>query len=285
MRLSILFIFLFLGCQSGISVVKDSDRLIRDVYGEKYVKVYSIYRNSDKRFYILQNGKVIHKDLKFIKILDKHSSDTSHNHQVIDEQNHKKTLIVDSDIKFHRRMMCGTAFLMANHYWFKSKREPTGDFLVSIEMMQGNIPDTKKIKTVSLKDTKDMDEILFVNMKNIYDFGDFSNYGKKVATSPYTLIYKKGKKFGILGKLKYAHDKNQSFILTKTKSEELYDNISSVNGVLLVKRNGLLGYYEVTEVKYKSLEPFDIYLARFELPDGRKGYVDIEGNEYFDSIP
>ncbi len=48
------------------------------------------------------------------------------------------------------------------------------------------------------------------------------------------------------------------------------------------KKNGLVGYVNITPVKYKSLGAFDKTLSRFELPDGRKGYIDKRGKEYYD---
>ena len=51
---------------------------------------------------------------------------------------------------------------------------------------------------------------------------------------------------------------------------------------IIVGKNGMLGYYKITPIKYKTLDDFKESLARFTLPDGRKGYVDLKGKEYYD---
>ena len=48
------------------------------------------------------------------------------------------------------------------------------------------------------------------------------------------------------------------------------------------KENNLYGYYPQNEkAKYKKLEKFNFFFARFETEDGRKGWLDLSGNEYF----
>jgi hypothetical protein len=52
---------------------------------------------------------------------------------------------------------------------------------------------------------------------------------------------------------------------------------------VLMEKNGLKGFYEISkELRYKTLKPFSDGFARFSLPDGRKGWLDSNGNEYFD---
>jgi len=48
------------------------------------------------------------------------------------------------------------------------------------------------------------------------------------------------------------------------------------------KENNLYGYYpQNKEAKYVKLEKFNFFYAEFECPNGRKGWLDIYGNEYF----
>jgi hypothetical protein len=51
-----------------------------------------------------------------------------------------------------------------------------------------------------------------------------------------------------------------------------------------IEKNGLSAYYPIVkEIKYKTLEEFQGNFARFELPNGQKGWLDLQGNEYFDN--
>lgn len=48
------------------------------------------------------------------------------------------------------------------------------------------------------------------------------------------------------------------------------------------KKDDLYGYFPMNETaKYKSLEEYNQHFAAFEYPDGRKGWIDTEGKEYF----
>lgn len=54
------------------------------------------------------------------------------------------------------------------------------------------------------------------------------------------------------------------------------------NHPLRFKKDGLYGYFPMNQTaKYKSLEQYNQHFAAFEYPDGRKGWIDLEGKEYF----
>ena len=63
-----------------------------------------------------------------------------------------------------------------------------------------------------------------------------------------------------------------------------YQKITPFHNYLLIKRKNLFTFYPNigTEPKYKKLEPYIGYFARFETVDGKKGWVDRKGKEYFD---
>ena len=56
------------------------------------------------------------------------------------------------------------------------------------------------------------------------------------------------------------------------------------NEIYLIERGELFGYYPLNkEVKYKILESFQGNFARFELPNGQKGWISKQGKEYLDN--
>jgi len=67
--------------------------------------------------------------------------------------------------------------------------------------------------------------------------------------------------------------------IRKNKKTFIFDTVDISS--LKVGCNGLFGYFEKTEIKYKKLKPFEYNLASFELLNGRKGYIDRQGNEYY----
>lgn len=51
-----------------------------------------------------------------------------------------------------------------------------------------------------------------------------------------------------------------------------------------IKKNNLFGYFPLNkEPKYKTLEKFQDNFARFQLPNGQKGWIDLTGREYLDN--
>ena len=61
-----------------------------------------------------------------------------------------------------------------------------------------------------------------------------------------------------------------------------YDEIIYDNGIFKIKKNDLLGYYKITQPKYKELNGFTFGLAKFKTENGKTGYIDNYGNEYYD---
>ncbi len=63
---------------------------------------------------------------------------------------------------------------------------------------------------------------------------------------------------------------------------EYYDEIDFSNPFAIkVKKNNLWGYRN-TKIKYKKLNKFVYALASFELENGKKGFIDHNGNEYLE---
>lgn len=76
-------------------------------------------------------------------------------------------------------------------------------------------------------------------------------------------------------------DFGDKFAIKDGDSIKYFDSIDLKNPFnLKVKKNNLVGYYNTTKIKYKSLENFEYNLAKFEDKHGNIGYIDLDGNEY-----
>ncbi|MDW8848978.1 hypothetical protein SD960_02645 [Flavobacterium sp. MMLR14_040] len=52
-----------------------------------------------------------------------------------------------------------------------------------------------------------------------------------------------------------------------------------------IKKNNLFGYFPLNkEPKYKTLEKFQDNFARFQLPNGQKGWIDLTGERIFGQL-
>ena len=90
---------------------------------------------------------------------------------------------------------------------------------------------------------------------------------------------------------------NLNFLLPLKNSENLayynvrnlpvdLESVEGINykGLFKIKKNSLVGYFPINkEPKYKILEDFQENFARFEFPNGQKGWLDLNGNEYLDN--
>ena len=76
--------------------------------------------------------------------------------------------------------------------------------------------------------------------------------------------------------------KNNEFGIRSKGATTFYDAIDFSDAYnIKVKKDNLWGYFKTSELKYKKLAPFVYNLARFELANGKKGYIDLKGTEYF----
>lgn len=62
------------------------------------------------------------------------------------------------------------------------------------------------------------------------------------------------------------------------------DSIEKINqDIYLIEKNGYYTYFPIVrEIKYNYLSKFEENFARFELPNGQKGWLDLDGNEFLD---
>ncbi len=129
-----------------------------------------------------------------------------------------------------------------------------------------------------------------------YDSVNISHFGFETLTLYSETGY--SKKYPILFYCKRKDGKYDlntlEFLLLESPPEsilhvniELPKNLDKVvpvdQDIYRIEKNGLSTYYPIMkEIKYKKLGDFDENFARFTLPNGQKGWLDKEGNEYLD---
>lgn len=98
--------------------------------------------------------------------------------------------------------------------------------------------------------------------------------GDYVSLPPSWIVAKKKGKYGVFD----VKEENKEIL------PFVYDKIEAKNTHLLLWKKGLVAYYPLSETpRYKTLEPFKYSLARFQLPDGRWGWLGKDGKEYIDN--
>ena len=219
---------------------------------------YNVYQVDGKQEFYIKNktGQITVKHLKYYAQLNGYL-------QALDTKN--IPLFIDADglksDEIHPFYgVCGTV----PHYELAIK-DSANTFIVTEDE---TFYDSEGIPPVAIQtiSKKQADGVYFVNGQNQFNFTSNYGYGRFWWPDPRTIYYKSGGKYYFL----------------KDSDHAAYDQVEYDMGRLLVKQNNLIGIYGFLPVKYVDLGAFNYRLARFELPDGRTGYVDDTGKEYFD---
>ena len=242
---------------------------------------YQEYKKKDGTFYIVQDGKIIYDNLKYVKILFKEKN--GNKIQIIDAKNKAHIVFIKADeeqVVEPPLLFCGNGSMTHKINIIKSNKyikvDATARYLDELETKL--YKDAKKTHLVTKVDKSKADELFFHKNKDQIEF--YENEGKPM----YAIYYKKDNKYGFFGDITVVRKKKKIlYNFKKSKDNKRYDILEfKAKNRILLGREGMLGYHKLTPVKYKVLNDFEENLARFELPDGRKGYIDTEGNEYYD---
>lgn len=250
---SILVAAILIATSHSFTLAQSTDQLISEINGRK------VYQKATNGTFYIKNktGRTVYKNLKFVRPIHQ-------NWQVIDQYN--KSFYIDEKGKKQQKFknffgLCGTV----PHY--ELTIEETDDAFVvwndEVFYDYGNkIPATRE--AIIAKDVAD--KVFFINGTTSFEFTANYGFGNMVNPPPTTLII----------------EKNQQFSIFNDPTATSYDAITLERGILKTQKNGLVGVYGVCSPKYKSIGGFQHYLAVVELPNGKKGYIDNTGKEYFE---
>ena len=159
-------------------------------------------------------------------------------------------------------MICGTG---VKEYHYKIIEKGEHYFLIKNEYLN-DLENTVLSKKIDSIHKKGIEKISFSNGKKEINYNSESFIFNYTKTFPNALIIDFNQKQGIL------YEKDVQF----------FDKVTYKSGLFKVKINNKLGYYGITEVKYIELDDFEYSLARFKTIDNKTGYIDSEGNEYYE---
>ncbi|MCP4441778.1 MAG: hypothetical protein GY810_22965 [Aureispira sp.] len=241
------------------SIAQNNDSLIVQLLTRHYV-----YKNLETNLYYIteKDSDIVKiKDLNYVVHLIHHSGSYL---QVLDSQNN--SYILDDEFKKiekpHFYGLCGTV----PHYTYRIVEQDNYFVITEDETFMDAYNETPAVAIDSIP-KKGIKNIYFPNKTKEVSYSSNLFSGNYTDLYPNTILIEKGCKTGILN---------------SDKTINYYKEVVGVNHLLKVKKNGLWGYYGITKKpKYKKLEPFHHTLARFELKNGKTGYIDTQGNEYY----
>lgn len=172
-------------------------------------------------------------------------------------------------------------FKAKNFSWFAMEHDKT-------EIDTLNLINTKGIKRFYFKSNISKDTVS--NNREFYSYDNFKPRITDIITFDYEIIHfqKKDGTYGMnyLGKfLKNPHFKEYIEYVDFEQFDE-YQNLQLIEykyPFYRMKKNNLYKLYPLQkDFRYKKLKDFQGNFARFELPNGQKGWLDLQGNEYLD---
>ena len=239
---------------SNILFSQDKDSLFFD-FGDKM----QVFKNIPSNTFSLKKGNNLkYKNLKFVLPLWEYI-------QVLDKNNLK--FYIDKNGKKQKKTkikleLCGT---VPNYNC--EIIEKNDKYIITIDETFYDSKNLVKAEVIDSISKREVDKIYFSNnsQKINYDENDFVfNFTK---TFPFTAIIEKD---------------NQKGILNNGKVIFFDEIISTKNWIFKIRVNNKIGFYQITETKYTELENFNFGLAKFKLENGKTGYVDVKGKEYYD---
>ncbi len=157
--------------------------------------------------------------------------------------------------KFRQNLFCGTAM----EYIRLEIIEEGNNYKIKKTVKKYAYPSSIETNTIDFFSKKDIKDICFLNQQRNMA------YDANAYVSDLLIIETEG-----------------GFGIRANKQTTYYENIDYSDSLFIkVKENGLWGYLNRTSCKYKKLGNFVFNLAQFELKDGKKGYIDKGGIEYY----
>ena len=263
-----------IGCSGSTVIPKGtkalpskSDKIIKDFFGH-----YRIYQRPDKSYYVYQNGRIVHDRLRFVSPA---TLPGKNNMQALDQHNKR------IEFSLYQSNMPSPLFcdVGAESYRIDIIEKADG-FALGVTLTGGDVGNfsaaTKKmlnkVYPIATVSKNSVDDLYFFKHAKSIEFGG-------VSASQSRLYYRVGNKYGLYGRLR---EKSRFKYRIVRQSQKHYDEIDFVGEDVYVRSGVLWGCMGKTAVKYRKLSPFVGRLARFELSDGRRGYVTDKGVEYYD---
>lgn len=158
------------------------------------------------------------------------------------------------------------------------------NYVADIQISKDSLSKSYTEKVFPLINNQNIETFFFNNNTNIGEVEIRNNTEQTIEDS---FVYYKDKsgKYGVnnIGYFVNPNYKAQSYLQKYQDLDSAEGNNKKANPKVKFRKNNLYMYFPLQEdFKYKKLDDFQNNFARFELPNGQKGWLDLEGNEYLD---
>lgn len=217
-----------------------------------------VYKNLKTNTYSIgKENVIIFKNLKYVECIGPYL-------QVLDSKNQQ--FFLDADCNLGNEHKSSTDALKTFHSKIYEIVENENSYVL-VEAVSSNDLNNRTFIAIDSVSKTGIDDVAFYNGSKKIEVDDNLRGGKYINVFPNAMIVKKGAMTGI-------------HLNGKT---EYFDNVQLTNDVFLVSKNNKYGYYKITkDIEYKKLDQFYFGLAQFENFEGQTGFINKNGEEFFD---
>lgn len=277
-----------------IDTLKNKQLCIKDIYNQKVIsKTFDSIVYND--FFIIgyKKNTINIYNYTFQKLKLKNVKAFSFERfypalQIIENNELREINLIGENFKSKKDlsfMMSFSHFFPNNSVDFKIVKKNDYFYLETIEIMS-IVPSVSSFEnSFKLQNSNNFETVEFLDENtSVTLYSEMGDYSIKYPILIYTKL--KNGKFN-LNTIEYLVTENPSKQI-EDYNNSLPKNLDSISktikGIYLLEKDGLFTYYPIVkEIKYKNLGKFQGNFARFELPNGQRGWLDLEGKEYLDN--
>ncbi|WP_163411524.1 hypothetical protein [Flavobacterium ajazii] len=214
--------------------------------------------------------------------------------QIIEKNSLRRINLTGKDSKISDYNIEGTPFSVSFSDYFDSQKaefkiiqEKESFYLEPYSISISSIvPNVRKFrKDLKLLNSNEFETVQFLDeVASITLLSEITGHSIQHPITIYTKL-KNGKYNLTTIEYLIAENPSEEIVAFNDKLPKNLDSIQAIDEqTYLIEKAGLFTFYPITkEIKYKKLENFNENFARFELPNGQKGWLDLKGNEYLDN--
>ena len=240
---------------------------------DKFAENMIIKKNDGTYSILNKEGNERFSDLRFAKSISWEFA------QLLDQTNN--VILLNGDLKRVEKAKTMFGFCGTVPHYTMAIVEEGNDFIITSDETFFDHDQKEPAKEIWRFSKEIVDHLEFISGSQEFRYDSNFGIGEAIQVEPRTILANKNGKWAIpTYSQEYSDEQFKEFYAKELSF--IYDSVFLHSNVIKTQLDGLFGYHGISAPKYTVLQSFDHHLARFDLPNGQTGFIDTNGNEYFD---